>query len=151
MKACQQDLLYTAERVVEPGEAMTLPQAQAWIDSLLQMQWWGEEYPMIAFVEVFGLPSGNQSVGGYFADERRGQLEMAPGHLKPLVLIHELAHVCAKAKWNSQSHDPWFAATYLMLVYTTLGWEQYRCLKAAFEDHGVVFNVDVTSGRGIAL
>ena len=80
-----------------------------------------------------------------------GQLEMLPQHLTPLILMHELAHVCAAERFDSQAHDPWFARTYLELVYRGVSALKYRELQAAFDDHGVDFDVDTSSGNGIAL
>lgn len=154
MPECQQDAVYAAERSIEPGEVMSLPQAQAWLDELAQQPWFGEWYPMIAFIEVFKLPmTARRSVGAFIPEQGTGyaHLEMLPQHLTQLTLMHELAHACAAARYQSASHDPWFARVYLELVYCAIGWERYRCLRAAFEDHGVDFNVDTTRGSVIAL
>lgn len=159
MKVCQQDSVYAAEREVEPGPLFTLDGAQGYLDTCLQSDWWGERFPMIAFIEVFKLPANApRSVGAFVEgdgatepDQGYGHLEMVPQHLTPLILLHELAHVCAAARYNSSSHDPWFCRTYLELVYQFIGCVRYAALSHAFERHDVDFDADTSGGRGIAL
>ena len=111
---------------------------------------------MIAYAEVFKLPpTAKRSVGAFIAiaDDvgGYGQLEMLPQHLRPMVLLHELAHVCAKARYDSHAHDPWFARTYLDLVFHALGWDKWMALRHAFDDGGIDYVADTSSGSAIAL
>lgn len=43
----------------------------------------------------------------------------------------------AAARYGSKSHDPWFARTYLELVYGVMGSDAYLRLFEAFERAGV--------------
>jgi hypothetical protein len=49
--------------------------------------------------------------------------------------------VLASARFDSRSHDPWFARIYLELVYSCVGHETYQALKSAFDAYGVDHDV----------
>src|SRR3954469_22333679 len=118
---CQQSALYRAEVGVNHGRRFSeVEEAQEFIDRLMDHQWWEDEYPQVVRVEVRFIP-GLDSVGAWEPDHRGGVMEMAKDHRCELYLLHELAHVLADSRYGRCSHNPWFARTYLTLVYRVMG------------------------------
>jgi putative metallohydrolase (TIGR04338 family) len=142
--SCQQFELYAAERRVSTGERFpSVAAMQAFVDGLRNTWWWRQFYPNVARVEVYSRPSNrHESVGAYDAAKRAGHIEMLPVHWTPLVVLHELAHVLAKARYGSRAHDPAFARVYLELVYLELGYATYVELERAFTAAGINFDHD---------
>ena len=69
-------------------------------------------------------------------------------HWNELVVVHELAHVLAHARFNSQAHDPSFARVYLELTFLIMGSEVYYQLYDAFTRDGIQHDVaDQRLGR----
>ena len=89
-------------------------------------------------------------VGWYEPHNRAGACEMLPCHWNELVVLHELAHVLASARFGSTSHDPAFARVYLELVALVMGPSAYVPLYEAFEQHGVNHDWDDTDRLGQA-
>jgi putative metallohydrolase (TIGR04338 family) len=143
---CQQDDLYRAEDLVWPrssGRVLSVPDAQALVDGWRDLPWWQENFPNVKRVEVNRRDSARGgSAGRFHPTEAAGVIDMAPQHMTPHVLAHEVAHVLAEARYGSRSHDPWFARTYLQLVYLALGSETYKALYDAFEEVGVDHHID---------
>jgi putative metallohydrolase (TIGR04338 family) len=134
---CQQYELYASEGGVQHGrEFETLDELQAWVDALRDEIWWERFYPQVLRVEVALAPRGG-SVGAWFPREKAGQIEMGPHHRNELVVLHELAHVLADARYKSQAHCPWFARVYLELVYFVMGADAFNALHDAFHEHGI--------------
>jgi putative metallohydrolase (TIGR04338 family) len=152
-RSCQQSEVYAAESTCSTGRLYPrVEDAQAFIDDLLQQDWWGELFPEVTFVEVtVKVRSDTASVGAWFAETGGGHMDMLPVHLNQLILCHELAHVCAEAKFNSHAHDPWFARCYLELVYRSMGYEAWRELCFRFKELGVDHDVPLGGGGAIAL
>lgn len=137
---CQQGRLYASEQTVSRGAELTKEGVRELVDRLRDTSWWEQNVPMVEYVEVFMAPrNGRGSVGGWFPDEACGVLEMHPDHLCELYVCHELAHVLAKAQWESNAHDPMFARMYLIIVSLLLGPEMYKALYDAFVRDGIDF------------
>lgn len=145
---CQQDELYRAEGGVPLGrEFKTQPEMQKWVDDLHNRLWhnheaWGEDYPNVVRIEAYFRSKGNASVGSFKAEANCGVVEMLPCHRNELVLCHEIAHALAAARYGSHSHDPWFARTYLKLVYAVMGSEVYKALWENFTAAGIDIDID---------
>jgi putative metallohydrolase (TIGR04338 family) len=75
---------------------------------------------------------------------------MEPAHRCELVLGHEVAHVLAAARYGSHAHDPWFACTYLELVWSMMGPDAYLALQRSFQDAGIEHHHDSTIPAGRA-
>jgi hypothetical protein len=150
---CQQFELYTAEAEGEHGEWIPPSSLQAFVDSLRETAWWERNFPQIIRVETHVRREDYQggSVGYWKPHLGAGLVDMARCHLTELYICHEVAHVLADARYGSKSHDPWFARTYLELVYCTLGSDTYLALKAAFDRGGVDYDTDNSNPAGIAL
>ncbi len=137
MTPCQQYELYASERPVDHGKFyQNKKDAQAFIDSLRDNQWWEDEYPQVVRVEVRFI-SRPDSVGVWEPENHGGVMEMAPIHRCELILLHELAHILADARYGSQAHCPWFARTYLELVYRVMGSETYQQLYTSFNENQI--------------
>jgi putative metallohydrolase (TIGR04338 family) len=67
---------------------------------------------------------------------------MLPAHRNELIMLHELSHVLASRLNGSKAHDPFFARTYVTLVYLVLGPAAWLQLEAAFKRHGVDYNAE---------
>lgn len=145
----QQSDLYRAEEEAlaelpqELRKKWSEQEAQARVDEWRDLPWWGERFPMVRRIEVYERNHGKAgSCGGFFPEASAGVIDMAPQHMNPLFVCHETAHVLSEARFNSQAHDPWFARTYLHLVYLTMGSEAYISLYKAFERHGIDHRID---------
>lgn len=137
---CQQGILYAAEETVllrgrtfETGDEL-----QTYVDDLRDSPWWIAQYEQVLKVDAcIRKSSAAGSVGGFKKEFGTGRIELAPDHCNELFVLHELAHVLAAARYGSKSHDPWFARTYLELVYGVMGSDAYLRLFEAFERAGV--------------
>ena len=138
MGRCQQYELYAAEGGVDLGRAfLSQEECQRWVDDLRENLWWDRFYPQVLHVEVVFTKSKSGSVGGYWHDHHSGKIEMGPTHQNELVVIHELSHVLADARYKSQGHCPWFARVYLELVYLIMGEKHYKELHYQFDAAGI--------------
>lgn len=138
---CQQYELYEAERDVTEGRKFAnQKELQAFVDDLVQRDWWSEFYPMVRFVEAFALRGGTASVGGFDPHDGAGQIEMLPVHMNERTVLHELAHVLAAARGESKAHDPCFARIYLELVYRVMGYDVWHKLRTRFIEAGIDFD-----------
>jgi hypothetical protein len=145
---CQQDDLYRAEQGVPVGRSFeTQPEMQKWVDDLHNRLWhnhepWGDEFPNVVRIEAYFKSRGSASLGGFKSDCNCGLVEMLPCHRNELILCHEIAHVLARARYGSCSHDPWFARTYLNLVYSAMGSETFYALWTKFKAAGIDIDID---------
>jgi putative metallohydrolase (TIGR04338 family) len=141
MSCCQQGEVYAAESGVPHGASFaTVGQLQAWVDALRDEPWWHRFYPQVRKVEVHFLPRGKASVSAWFPDFNAGVIEMLPRHRNEQIVLHEMAHVLASARYGSQAHCPWFCRVYLELVYLVMGEETWSALRNAFQAGGVDFD-----------
>lgn len=142
MTRTQQFALYAAEETCPRGEEFaTLTQLDEWVRArVLDAPWFHERFPRVDAVSVHGRPAGvHDSVGGYFADTRSGQIEMARSHWCARDVCHELAHVVASPQ-GGHGHGPCFVRCYLTLIYLTQGSEAYVRLRTALLDAGIVID-----------
>ena len=152
MGNCQQFELYGAEDKVPAGETISPDGLQRYVDQLRENPYWERAFgESILRIDAHVRPdSRDGSVGGYSRSGLSGSVEMAPVHLNELAILHEVAHVCASARYGSKAHDPWFARTYLELVSVFMGPVAYQALDAAFRADGIDSEVEGPR-RGIAL
>ncbi len=149
---CQQFELYAAETTANLGRAIAPGALQAWVDDLRDLPYWQRNFPEVLRVECHVRRTDRDgSVGGWFPDDGCGQIEMAPCHLTELYVLHEVSHVLASARYSSRSHDPWFARTYLELVFARLGSEAFGALCGAFNARGIDHDTDNAVPGGVAL
>jgi len=147
--SCQQGELYRAEETCDPGPAVDSGDLQAFVDSMRDTKLWVYEYEGLLRVEAYSLKRRG-SVGGYYPELNAGKVEMDKDHhLFQLWICHEVAHAMAHYRYGSRSHDPWFADTYLRLVYEMMGPEAYLNLYTAFVDHGIDFRIDREPNKGV--
>lgn len=146
---CQQDELYRAERGVPLGNRFeTQPQMQQWVDDLHNRLWhnhepWGKDFPDVVRIEAWFKSRGSASVGGFKPDCNCGVIEMLPCHRNELTVCHEISHVLTAARYGPASgHSPWFARTYLKLVYSAMGSETYKALYDNFRAAGIDIDID---------
>lgn len=150
---CQQDELYAAENNVTFGRGLKTQEAlQQFVDDLRDTAYWQRNFPDVRSILAICDPSrkAHGSMGRYNGDGN-GEILMSPVHMYERVVLHEVSHVIACARYGSRSHDPWFARTYLELVYEILGPSVYTELKAAFVAGGVDHDTDSAVPGGIAL
>jgi putative metallohydrolase (TIGR04338 family) len=138
-KRCQQHELYRAEERVSRGKEFTnIEGVRAFVRHLRDQAWWDTRYFMVMDVEVNEAPRGAAgSVGGYDPGTGVGQIDMNRNHFSVLFVLHELAHVVARALHKSQAHCPWFALEYLRMVYSVMGSDAYVELKRVFDEGGI--------------
>jgi putative metallohydrolase (TIGR04338 family) len=138
---CQQGKLYAAEEPCPEGHRFaSIDDVQRFVDSLRDTWWWRLWYPQVQRVEVHALPAGRScSVGSWHPQQGAGKLEMLRVHWTVRVVLHELAHVLAEVRYGSHAHCPWFARTYLELVYLVMGAETFTFLRTAFRAADVDF------------
>lgn len=141
---CQQFELYAAERKVPQGHRfVSVESIQRWLDGLRDTWWWNLYYPQVRRVEVYSRPARmRDSVGSWHPELAAGKIEMLKVHYNELVLLHELAHVLAAARYDSHAHDPAFARVYLELVALVMGPVAYTRLYDSFEAAGIEHDVD---------
>lgn len=139
MMNCQQDQLYAAESSCRRGQEFhSVEEMQRWVDQLRDRPWWTMFYAKVLRVEVGAARSnGRGSVGDWFPELSAGRIEMHPAHWCVRVILHELAHVLAAARFGSKSHDPYFARVYLELVYHEMGPGAYTELWESFQADGI--------------
>lgn len=136
----QQDELYDAEETCSVGISfVNLREIQIWVDELRDSWWWQKWYWMVERVEVGTSRKQHESVGWFDRDKSAGRMEMGHKHRDQLSAIHELSHILAEARHNSQSHDPMFARTYLELTYLIRGSDAWLELQRAFDKAGIQY------------
>lgn len=145
MRHDQQYALYAAEASVpSPERFASAEEAEAWVNGFRDSWWWQRWYSQVKYVEVHTRPGRTNSVGSWHPKDGCGKMEMMRDHMHKRVLIHELSHVLAAARWGSHAHCPWFARVYLELVYLMIGPGSYLALHTAFERHGIEHVIDYT-------
>jgi putative metallohydrolase (TIGR04338 family) len=150
---CQQFELYAAEQTTTRGRTFVAPvDLQAWVDELRDLPYWQRNFPQVLRVETHVRRTDKDgSVGGWYPEDGCGVIEMAPCHLTELYVLHELSHVLADARYGSHAHDPWFARTYLELVYHRLGSETYQELARVFDARGIDYAGDFSNPAGTPM
>ena len=142
----QQEALYVAEDAVSPGRAFdTYEELQRFVDELRDTWWWIERYPMVKRVEVNRADQRitHGSVGGWFPEQGRGQIDMWTGHMQLQLVIHELSHVLVTARTGSKhGHDPVFAREYCNLTALIRGCDAWLELQVAFDRVGIDYCKD---------
>jgi len=148
--SCQQDELYAAETNALPRTNVSAEELQSWIDDLREMPYFERNFPNVLRIEAYNDHNRTTGSVGWFEKQHNcGIICMADCHMHEQILLHEVAHVLAAARYGSHSHDPWFARTYLELVYSRLGSEAYAALKDAFDRGCIDYDTDnaVPAGR----
>jgi putative metallohydrolase (TIGR04338 family) len=151
---CQQFELYAAEAGVPTGrEFQSGADLQRYVDELRELHYWQRNFTKVVRIEAYVRPPSwrGGSVGWWKPDYSAGVIEMAQCHLNELTVLHEVSHVLAAARYGARSHDPWFARTYLELVYAVLGPATYDALRTAFERGGIDHDTDNAVPGGIVL
>lgn len=152
--SCQQFALYAAEASLPKGRSFSgQAELQAYVDSMRDTPLWERQYEDLLRVEAFakGSTRDNFSCGAFDKSANCGVVEMLPVHMNELYVCHEVAHVLADFRYGSHAHDPWFARTYLELVYTMMGAEAYAALRDAFENGGIDHQHDSSIPAGRTL
>jgi putative metallohydrolase (TIGR04338 family) len=151
--SCQQDEVYAAENDVTPGRRILSQEAlQQFVDDLRDTDYWQRNFPDVRSILAICDPrrKARGSLGRWNGDGD-GEILMSPVHMYERIVLHEVTHVIACARYGSHAHDPWFARTYLELVYAIMGGDVYAELKAAFITGGVDHDTDNAVPGGIAL
>lgn len=151
----QQDECYAAERRLERGRLFdSIEDAQRFVDELRDAPWWhAQQFDRhVLRIEVEATGRGVTRSGGSFDKAASaGLVELAPHGMHTREVLHEVAHVLARAVHGSQSHDPWWARTYLTLVSCVMGAEAYLTLQRSFDEQGVDYDVRTTPESKFAL
>jgi putative metallohydrolase (TIGR04338 family) len=141
--SCQQFQLYAAEASIIRGASFrTKDECQQFVDELRDLDWWERNFPQVKRVEVFWRSRGSSSVGSWHEPESAGVIEMLPCHRNVREVLHEVTHVLCSARYGPCGHNPWFARTYLELVYSVMGSEAYAELAASFDRAGIDHDTD---------
>lgn len=152
-KACQQFELYSSEASVPQGRRFSsVAEIQEYVDELRETPVWQRQFPDVLRVEVTaGRESDEGSVGGFFPENGSGMIQMHPVHWNELYVLHEVSHVLATSRYGKCGHSPWFARTYLEMVYSAMGTEAYALLLGAFELGRIEHTHDSSVPGGIEL
>lgn len=150
MRSCQQDELYSAERSITQGfEFHSVDEVQEYVDQMRDTPWWERNFSQVRRVEVIRWQKGKADGGGYAGDG----IGVVPWHpaWHELIVVHEVTHALASARFQSHAHDPWFARVYLEAVWTYMGPDAYVALRRAFGKHGVDHDTMNTNPAGVVL
>lgn len=151
----QQEECYAGEAHLERGRVFpSVTDAQHFVDALRNTPWWTAHGFHLAVPRTEVGAAGEDktmSVGWFDKDMGAGRVELTSGGMCERVVLHEVAHVLASAKYSSKSHDPWWAKTYLTLVACVMGSDAYLALQRGFDTHRVDYAVNVTPSHVIAL
>lgn len=143
---CQQDSLYAAERLMTRRGRTFADQdeLQEYVDELRDTyRKWESDFPNVVRIECYVKTTDRRGSVGWFDESKAaGIIDMSPRHLNELIVCHEVSHVLAEARYGSRSHDPWFARTYLELVFSAMGSQAYTELSDAFNLRGVRHDID---------
>lgn len=151
---CQQFQLYAAEAAVPRGRTFaTEEELQAFVDGMRDTPYFERNFPQVIRIEAYVRTDRRvtSSVGSWKPESNAGLIEMLPCHMHELIVLHECSHVLAQARYGSRSHDPWFARTYLELVFTHMGPEAYVALKDALDTGGVDHDTDNSVPGGLQV
>lgn len=134
-RRCQQEEVYAAERTIHSGPRFaSVDEVQRFVDDLRNTWWWVKWVPNVRWVEVSFERRSDHSEATYSADARVGYVSLGSRTPTYRVVVHELAHILACARYGSQSHDPWFARVYYELTYLVRGCEAAQELAIAFDE-----------------
>jgi hypothetical protein len=137
----QQYRLYASEQTTTLGPDLTLDEIRALINRLRESWWWERNCADVLQVQVYrDKRMGYLGCGGLDRAARVGVMCFSRDLIPTQYVLHELAHVLAKARFHSQSHDPWFARIYLELVYLVRGPKAWQALQEAFIRDDVDFD-----------
>lgn len=137
----QQFDLYRAERSVDLGRRFaSYAEVRDYVIDLVNRPFWERYSPCLNIEVCQKTRRGNDSVGAWFPDSQYGYIEMNVNDLNENIVLHEISHCIAQAQFGSTSHDPYFAKTYLELVFLVRGVEPWTELKAAFDQAGIVYD-----------
>lgn len=152
MKTQQQEC-YSAEATVDNGRRFaSAAEVQEFVDGLRDKLWWTAQGYHLAVLRIevgTSRSTKHAGVGRYEKEAGAGRIELTSHGLCMRVVLHEVAHVLAQAQHGSKSHDPWWARTYLTLVSLVMGTDAYLTLRAAFDLHGVDYDVNTTGRPGV--
>ena len=100
---------------------LNLPEVRAYVEELIDSDWWGDRWPHVDAVAVGRTRS--ERFSGYALDGGR-EIRLGDRGLREPVVLHELAHVLTPGA----GHGPTFVATLLALVRERLGFHAYGAL-----------------------
>lgn len=143
MKRCQQYELYAAERGVDHGARFgSLDEIGRWVNQLRDEWWWQRFFRGVDVIEVTDTVDLTASVGGLHDGGRTAVLNMLRVHWNEHDVLHELAHPLSESRFDSTSHDPFFARTLLDLTFLVRGYDAWDELQDVFRHANI--EVDVT-------
>lgn len=126
----QRARLYRAELEVDPGRRLpTVEKLQAYLDSLVQADWFVARWPDRSFEVRPGFGHRRATA------DADGVLQMPKWARTEMVLLHEVAHCLTP--WTFASHGPEYAGVLLSLVRHGMGPAPAQALEDAFDRHRV--------------
>lgn len=125
-----QAAMYSAEKVLHlQGRAWArLSDVQVYVDSLIDTDWFFENFPEVMTVSLSRCRS-RWSLAGALC-EGGGDIFIGAGGMTQPVILHELAHLCTP---ETVGHGPQFAQVYLKLVRHEMGFLAYSDLLNALK------------------
>lgn len=135
----QQKDVYAAELVLTPGPRLTPEEAQDCVLRIADQDWWITTHPTVDSIEVLTptIRDKSAAVAQFTPRTRSGAIGVRKSGVTEAVLIHELAHIGAHARYGTEGHDPAFCREYLELVFRIRGGEEWTKLRESFAKHGV--------------
>ena len=125
---------YEAMEAVAPGDRFpTLAATATFVDSVVGSPWWRGQQTGVAVVRVLGAPRESPAWHSVEpgADGPVAVLHLPAWSRRPLVVLHELAHVAARPLLSVKAHGPQFARLWVDLVDGFMGPAAGRALRAA--------------------
>lgn len=138
----QRSKIYRSDNVI-PGDLTfgSVAEVEEYLDGILRKAWFKNRWPRVANYQGIKVHDGRgtriarASYGVY-----GGWISLPRWARNEAVLLHELAHVCVRSKYNvykRAAHGREYAATLLQLVTWKMGKEVGDKLRDAYREHGV--------------
>ncbi len=134
---------YQAQSRVPLGPALgTVRATQAYVDDTLAGDWWASWAPEVTEVVVDGCGRATHEVPAWHSRVADGDGHRYAVHLprwarRPVVVLHELAHVAAGPLLAARAHGPQFARLWVDLVAERMGPEAAARLAGELRAEGL--------------
>ena len=145
---------YRAMARVNAGPALrSLSDTGRFVDDVIRSAWWAGRYPDLERVTVRGGPAGGPAWHTARPGIAGAALHLPAWARRPLVVLHELAHVAAAPLLSAKAHGPQFARIWVDLVAEFMGRDTARQLAAELrrEGLGVAGRAEVARARRAGL
>lgn len=139
----QQDKVYVAQARSPRGKGFRgISEAYEYLDAVINAEWWYDRFPAVVHVALahHDRSDGFEGVAAYHGGGY-AEIELSGYSMCERSLLHELAHICAKAEMGEGvGHGPHWVRTFLELVFRCMGDKAWEKLRTAFIEGGVALD-----------